>query len=173
VSVTFIQDGTDSFEDWLDKKYLDIGFNAPSLSNTWTVRDHMLSVIATKRYIQTVKENSPINGSLSDSDDDSYPPRSSKKSTISREVSVQEKKFIDTLPKCLPCHQGFSKVDAKNAQTDRTKCLCPCSKALARCWVEKYQVHFDSQGCQNKIFTSKGLMDHLRVNGGVHMGQFL
>ena len=54
----------------------------------------MLSVIATKRYIQTVKENSPINGSLSDSDDDSYPPRSSKKSTISREVSVQEKSSL-------------------------------------------------------------------------------
>ena len=87
VSVTFIQDGADFLEDWLDEKYRDIGFNAPSLSNTWTVRDHMLSVIATKRYIQTVKENSPINGSLSDSDDDSYPPRSSKKSTISREVT--------------------------------------------------------------------------------------
>jgi hypothetical protein len=62
VSLTFIQDGADSFEDWLDKKYLDFGFKAPSLSNTWTVQDHMLSVIATKRYIQTVKEKSPING---------------------------------------------------------------------------------------------------------------
>ncbi len=61
----------------------------------------MLPVIATKKYIQTVKEKSPVNSSSSDSDDDSYPPRSSKKSIISREVSVQEKKFIDTLPKCL------------------------------------------------------------------------
>ncbi len=91
VSLTFIQDGANPFEDWLDKKYLDFGFNAPSLSNTWTVQDHMLSVIVTKRYIQTVKEKSPINGSLSGSDDDSYPPRSSNKSLISREVTVQEK----------------------------------------------------------------------------------
>ena len=94
VSVTFIQDGADHFEDWLDEKYRDFGFNAPSLSNTWTVGDHMVSVIATKRYIQTVKEYSPINGSLSDSDDDSYPPRSSKKSTISREVNDQEKNSL-------------------------------------------------------------------------------
>ncbi len=91
VSVTFIQDGANPFEDWLDKKYLVFGFNAPSLSNTWTVQDHMLSVIATKRYIQMVKEKSPINGSSSDSDDDSYPPLSSKKSINSREVTVQEK----------------------------------------------------------------------------------
>ena len=91
MSLTFIQDGADPFEDWLDEKYVDFGFNAPSLSNTWTVQDHMLSVIATKRYIQTVKEKSPINGSSSDSDDDSYPPLSSKKSIISREVTVQEK----------------------------------------------------------------------------------
>ncbi len=82
VSLTFIQDGANTFEDWLNEKYLDVCFNAPSLINTWTVEDHMLSVIATKRYIQTVKKKSPINGSLSDSDDDSYPPRSSKKSTI-------------------------------------------------------------------------------------------
>ncbi len=59
VSLTFIQNGADPFEDWLDKKYLDFGFNAPSLSNTWAVQDHMLSVIATKRYIQTVKEKPP------------------------------------------------------------------------------------------------------------------
>ncbi len=93
MSLTFNQDGADSFEDWLDKKYLDFGFNAPSLSKTWTVQDHKLSVIATKRYIQTVKEKSPINGSSSDSDDDSYPPRFSNKSLISREVTVQEKKI--------------------------------------------------------------------------------
>ncbi len=37
VSVTFIQDGANSFEDWLDEKYVDFGFNAPSLSNTRTV----------------------------------------------------------------------------------------------------------------------------------------
>ena len=91
--MTFIQDGADPFEDWLDEKYLDSGFNAPSLMNTWTVQDHMVSVIATKRYIQTVKGYSPSNGSLSDSDDDSYPPRSSKKSTISREVNDQVKKI--------------------------------------------------------------------------------
>ncbi len=88
MSLTIIQDCADPFEDWLDKKYLDFGFNAPSWSNTWTVQDHMLSVNATKRYIQTVKEKSPINGSSSDSDDDSYPPLSSKKSIISREVTV-------------------------------------------------------------------------------------
>ena len=93
VSLTFIQDGADTFEDWLDEKYLDFGFNAPSLINTWTVQDHFLSVIATIKYIQTVKEKSPINSSSSDSDDDSYPPRSSKKSIISREVTDQEKKI--------------------------------------------------------------------------------
>jgi hypothetical protein len=33
VSVTFIQDGANTFEDWLDEKHVDFGFNAPSLSN--------------------------------------------------------------------------------------------------------------------------------------------
>jgi hypothetical protein len=54
----------------------------------------MLSVIATKRYIQTVKENSPINGSLSDSDDDSYPPRSSTSLPFQEKLVFRKKSSL-------------------------------------------------------------------------------
>ena len=176
VSPSYILDGADAFEDWLDKKKCKefFGFNAPSFKNTWSLQQHKLSVIATNNYIQKVKEKSTPKQNdqiLWDSDsDESGPGFSSKKSINPREVSPQEKKFIDTLPQCVPLHQGFTDINATN---DGGTCMCPCSKSLERCWLDKYRVYFNFRCCRDKSFTSNGLLDHLSSLGGVHKGPFL
>ena len=98
VSPIFTQDDTDGFEDWLNKDtFLHFGFNAPSCQNTCSLKQHSFSVIATKSYIQKVKEKStPTQNDSSSDSNDSGPGFSSKNSINPREVSVQEKNYQHT-----------------------------------------------------------------------------
>ncbi len=93
-------------------------------------------------------------GACSRGGGDIKPPQPEARQTTTTSLCAG-KKIIDTIQQCISLHQGFSNVDAADTRLDRSKCLCPCSKALELCWADKYHVYYKFKGCKDKTFTSR------------------
>lgn len=100
-----------------------------------------------------------------DDSDDSLPPGcSAPSSTPEIGLSVDEKRFINALPFCIPLSAGFHVLRPDASEI----CFCPCGPNLTP-WREKFNLHFDGIcGKHTKKFTPNALMDHLKMEGGCY-----
>lgn len=94
------------------------------------------------------------------SSDESVPPGNSGQRGPSTGLTSGEEKFIRALQLCYPLYTGFhSSVEKQEL------CLCPCGVNL-KPWRTKHGIVGADRQCR-KFFKPRGLMDHLKKEGGV------
>lgn len=94
------------------------------------------------------------------SSDESVPPGNSGQRGPSTGLTSGEIKFIRALQLCYPLYTGFhSSVEKQEL------CLCPCGVNL-KPWRTKHGIVGADRQCR-KFFKPRGLMDHLKKEGGV------
>jgi len=77
-------------------------------------------------------------------------------------LSLDEKKFIEALPFCIPLDSGFHVVRPNASGI----CYCPCGPNL-KPWRDRFNLHHHNN-CTHKRFTPNALMDHLKEAGGCY-----
>lgn len=94
------------------------------------------------------------------SSDESVPPGNSGQRGPSTGLTSGEEKFIRALQLCYPLYTGFhSSVEKQEL------CPCPCGVNL-KPWRTKHGIVGADRQCR-KFFKPRGLMDHLKKEGGV------
>ncbi len=99
----------------------------------------------------------------SDGSDESYSRHINASKRNEKHLSINERKFIQALPNCLPLDQGFH-VKGNN---NKAICFCPCGKAVTP-WRETHQVDVDDV-CRRRggnTMTPNSLCLHLKDKGG-------
>jgi hypothetical protein len=117
---------------------------------------------------KTLQELAKIpRASMNDDDEESEDSDPFGRTTISAPtvgLSLDEKKFIEALPFCIPLDSGFHVVRPNASEI----CHCPCGPNLQP-WRQRYTLHISHIcGKNTKKFTPNALMDHLKVEGGCY-----
>ena len=147
---------------------------------TWNERERK-AVIATMKSVSAdlvlgriTRPNQHQYEFESHSSDDNHPPGVSNGKNFQRELlrmearlinaelSKIETRFIDALPHCLPLNRGFHVTEFGASEI----CYCPCGQNV-KPWRKRHEI-FIPRCNQKDRFQPHGLMDHLKVQGGVY-----